>query len=389
MAFYLRKGFRAGPFRLNLSKSGFGLSAGVTGARIGVGPRGLYTHAGRHGLYYRKHLSLPKQSRSQVKTEADGCAKVLLIIVALGLGLWFISWLIQNPIVMVIGISITVIICSYFLAAQFKRKKMVTEYKNALDATFITSQSLPSPEVLSNLEQQQKKLPRNGAAKISVGEIEADVYQALLDKVLDDGFVTDDEAAMIAAVEKVLRLDSMVRLRTKKEIFSAAYFEAIIDRKITEDEFSKLENLITGLAIPRAEVRYELGIVKEIMDAQSLSFPLDSIPSDQLAAPIQKSEKAFHQCAAKVLSRRKSKDSPSGYEHSVKRDGTMIITNKRIFIINDGTTNIRYMEIADIDVDIDDGVIEISKQGSGRPIIIQTRTPIYVGRLIDLLMSGQ
>jgi hypothetical protein len=54
MAFYLRKSFRLGPLRLNLSKRGVGVSAGVTGARIGVDATGReYVHAGRRGLYYR------------------------------------------------------------------------------------------------------------------------------------------------------------------------------------------------------------------------------------------------------------------------------------------------------------------------------------------------
>lgn len=56
MGFYLRKSFKMGPMRLNVSKSGLGVSAGVKGARISVGPRGTYLNAGRHGLYYRKKL---------------------------------------------------------------------------------------------------------------------------------------------------------------------------------------------------------------------------------------------------------------------------------------------------------------------------------------------
>jgi len=60
MPFYLRKAFKKGPVRLNLSKSGLGLSFGITGARIGVNSRGTYVHGGRHGLYYRKNL--PKQT---------------------------------------------------------------------------------------------------------------------------------------------------------------------------------------------------------------------------------------------------------------------------------------------------------------------------------------
>lgn len=57
MPFYLRKSVSVGPFRFNLSKSGIGISAGLTGLRLGKGPRGTYVHAGRGGVYYRKTLS--------------------------------------------------------------------------------------------------------------------------------------------------------------------------------------------------------------------------------------------------------------------------------------------------------------------------------------------
>ena len=63
MAFYLRKSVRFGPLRLNLSKSGLGVSAGVKGLRIGAGPRGNYIHASRGGIYYRK--TLPSQKTRQ------------------------------------------------------------------------------------------------------------------------------------------------------------------------------------------------------------------------------------------------------------------------------------------------------------------------------------
>lgn len=56
MGWYLRKAFRVGPVRLNLSRSGLGVSAGVRGARIGVGPSGSYLHLGRGGVYYRQRL---------------------------------------------------------------------------------------------------------------------------------------------------------------------------------------------------------------------------------------------------------------------------------------------------------------------------------------------
>jgi uncharacterized protein DUF4236 len=54
MGFYLRKALHLGPLRINLSRSGVGLSAGVTGARFGLDATGHpYVHAGRGGLWKR------------------------------------------------------------------------------------------------------------------------------------------------------------------------------------------------------------------------------------------------------------------------------------------------------------------------------------------------
>jgi hypothetical protein len=63
MGFYVRKSLRAGPFRFNLSNSGIGVSAGVPGFRVGMGPRGNYVHMGGGGIYYRATLG-PSGSRA-------------------------------------------------------------------------------------------------------------------------------------------------------------------------------------------------------------------------------------------------------------------------------------------------------------------------------------
>lgn len=64
MGFYLRKSISVGPLRFNLSKSGIGVSAGVTGLHFGVGPRGNYVHMGRGGVYYRATLPPSSSSRN-------------------------------------------------------------------------------------------------------------------------------------------------------------------------------------------------------------------------------------------------------------------------------------------------------------------------------------
>ncbi len=69
MPAYLRKAFSFGPFRLNLSKSGLGLSFGITGLRIGTGPKGPYFHAGRGGLYFRKSLKDVQDNQNEIIEE--------------------------------------------------------------------------------------------------------------------------------------------------------------------------------------------------------------------------------------------------------------------------------------------------------------------------------
>jgi hypothetical protein len=66
MSWYLKKSFRFGPIRFNLSKSGIGVSGGVKGFRVGTGPRGPYVHAGRGGIYYRKSFGETKSDSSRL-----------------------------------------------------------------------------------------------------------------------------------------------------------------------------------------------------------------------------------------------------------------------------------------------------------------------------------
>lgn len=64
MGWYFRKSVNFGPFRLNASNSGLGMSFGVPGMRVGSGPRGNYVTMGRGGIYYRQSLSSRPTSRT-------------------------------------------------------------------------------------------------------------------------------------------------------------------------------------------------------------------------------------------------------------------------------------------------------------------------------------
>ena len=92
MGFYLRKGFKLGPLRLNLSKSGFGLSAGVKGARMGVDAQGKsYVHFGRGGFYFRKRLggAVPGKFGRAISTGGTFVWVVLILLFVMGFLFFF------------------------------------------------------------------------------------------------------------------------------------------------------------------------------------------------------------------------------------------------------------------------------------------------------------
>lgn len=73
MGFYFRKSLRVGPFRVNVSKSGLGLSLGAGGFRVGSSPRRRrYTT-----------FSLPGTGAGY-RTSGRGCALWLAAATSLG-----------------------------------------------------------------------------------------------------------------------------------------------------------------------------------------------------------------------------------------------------------------------------------------------------------------
>lgn len=71
MGFSLFKSKKVGPFRINASGSGLGVSFGVKGARVNFSPRGTFVNIGTNGIYYRKKISGNKNSASKIEESVD------------------------------------------------------------------------------------------------------------------------------------------------------------------------------------------------------------------------------------------------------------------------------------------------------------------------------
>ncbi len=341
-------------------------------------------------MYYRKYASSGGKKRGRTVSSAIGDEELSGMVTVIGViaGIFVVVWLLNHPWILGGLLAAAILAFGAWFWKDWRERRMLEHYRSALDDAFVQKEEKPGEPELAAIRDVQEKLPDRESAEKKVRKIEADVYQAVLDRVLDDGRVTDAESERIRTAEDSLRIDEATRRKGKKEIFSSAYIEAIEDRRITEGEFDRLRNLADGLGIPRTEIERELSVVNDIVEAQSLSLPFEPIPHEKLSVRPQKSEEAYFQCKAQVLTRRKSKRADSGYEYRTKRDGILLLTQKRLFVVDRGTTSVRYGNLADVDYDIDLDLIVISKSTSSRPLFLRTESPIYTVRAIDLLAQA-
>ena len=76
MGWSWRRSISLGPFRLNLSRSGVGISFGAGGARVSTGPRGSFTTLGLGGFRYSKRIAPPPPHQATpAPTNIWSCSK--------------------------------------------------------------------------------------------------------------------------------------------------------------------------------------------------------------------------------------------------------------------------------------------------------------------------
>lgn len=65
MGLTFAKSVKVGALRFNFSGSGIGVSAGIPGLRIGIGPRGAYVGGGSYGFRYRQSIPLKSNPKNR------------------------------------------------------------------------------------------------------------------------------------------------------------------------------------------------------------------------------------------------------------------------------------------------------------------------------------
>ena len=132
MGFRFSKSFKLGPTRINLSKSGIGMSVGANGVRVGAGPRGAYATVGLPGtgISHTVHAGTGRR-RARSGDSAGQQAALKSLLGCLGIAFLAVTELILVAAVPPVGLPLAVVTIGVFAWwRRRKRKDPEWQYQN-------------------------------------------------------------------------------------------------------------------------------------------------------------------------------------------------------------------------------------------------------------------
>ncbi len=412
-----------GPVRLNLSKSGLGISAGVKGARIGIGSTGrAYTHMGRYGFYHRQNLgggraratsSSGGGERVEIREDAGAtyAATVFSIerpsfrqrfaskefpvwfAVSLMLAAGVIGWMAlpvaESPF-STVRIAILVLAIAAELYLVFVIGVGIRAGRGAqnlkMDLEKIVSDRQKNPVELGHaIKEVLEKAYVSPNQKRNICAI---TYLEMLAAIVADGVVDDGELARVAAIELTFEFAGDVILEARAAIFNEAYLEAVSDHQLTEGEEASLLEIRTRLGIHREEVAAELEMIDRLSELRKIREG-KVLPEVEAAIKLQRGEVCYFKGIGRLLSDKTLRQfQEGGQKYAVRglvidKEGDLFITSKRLLLVHSGTSAVQLEKIIDLEIDYDQSLLIITKDGVQKPIYLTTPDPIRAGAILS------
>jgi len=391
MAFYLRKGFNFGPIRINLSKSGLGLSAGVTGARIGINSRGQsYIHGGRHGLYYRKNLGSVNSSRGHRNDTNQGNWKLDDEEIYTDTGLTYLPQSIQKPeftlpplttklgkATLFLGIAL-IIVALFSQAIEFKigigllgaasilwnrrANQKVVQIEQVLEKLIALN---PSEQNKNNWDLITTGIPEKAKPTLALHCI-----QSWLESQIESGQIIP-----INQIQSILNLDETKFKNLVILIYKDIVEEVLADHQLTEEEEKLISEIESKWGIVTPVIQEEKKLIAQFKQLRELQFePLTPIVSEK---SFSSDEALYFESEGRLLNLRildswqqnRIRYKNMGYKLDIQ--GILRLTDKSISI--EEGRNIRtypIRQVEDIYLSSENGVVEVFLHNRKSPLII-------------------
>ncbi len=429
MGFYLRKSFRMGPLRLNLSKSGFGISAGVPGMRFGVSATGRpYVHAGRGGLYYREYLGSGRRrpSASPARPGADefsylgpavlyedtgvtyppedpaevGATPMTLpgdraldgasvagpgIAILLGAGVLALAALLTAGVARIVALAIAGVLVVVW-AVLDRRSRGRAQARATLHGLLQAACADAAPLAAASLTRLHvaTRDPRldEGAAR---AELRGAYLEAAV-RLAADGYVEEGEATLLEQLEESFAIDPESCAAARLDAYHALYLAAVADRELSAQEEASLDGVRKALRVPPEDVAPEQAVLQRLHGLREIRA--GRLPVVDPGVPLESGERCHYAAPARLLRektvRRFQRD---GRKYKVRgltvvAEGTLLLTDRRVLVIAEGTTSVPADRILDLDVDLDRNLLRLTEDERVTPILITTPDAATAGAVI-------
>lgn len=421
MAFYIRKAFKAGPVRLNLSKGGLGLSGGITGARIGINRMGTYVHGGRHGLYYRKYLKRGSRSAGNRRGRADmdssgrvggpvslfrdtgvtfagksaqdqtlsrtdptfpspKVAEMPLLFLLLLTALLFFfsfsdgaSWLLFPALLL-----FTASLAGMGWHGYWKRKAESELMK--IEKRSSAEKSLVLEEPVTN-----ERMPKRWQAWLF-----AHLHAVIAELAMRHEEM--DTLPTLRMLDQKLPFNREFIEQTRASLLGTLLDEMLEDHLLSEEEEQALLRLLDELRLPSALIQHELDRIHHYSRIRKeMEKPLEEI---QPGIALVRGEVAYHlfepvRLLHERVLNRFQRDGVQyrelGYE--VDMEGKCILTDRRILIIDRGSREYRLNRILGVTADPEAGLVELTLSNRKNPVLITVQEPLLFAARVEKVLQ--
>lgn len=410
MPFFIRKSISTGPVRVNFSKGGIGLSAGVTGARIGFNKHGAYVAGGRHGLYYREKIG--KKARSSRAATASGPPQTVEQFVNTGLtytdteanstpetetlipdkardplvqaGFWG-GWLVIAAGIFIPSGKIVLAGCALLLITRIAKNSRISIAKRIL------KQTIDSLENISESEKPEALL--QALAEPALIEPERTRRNLLLADAAISLFIDGTTPFNRFDLQSYLRdlaLDDSLLDRLKLNAIDELISDCLSDHMLSNEEESHIKKIIEDLGIPPKAQQSLKQELRRYAEARDLLTNLREINCPVI---LSRDEVCYFTTKGRLLKRkqlgRKQRNGivykQVGYETDL--EGSIWVTSKHIHITGESTRSIRLAHITSITQDLVENVITISLSNRVNPLYFTALDTVKLSFLLNHLTS--
>ncbi len=431
MGFYLRKAFKLGPLRLNLSQHGIGVSGGVTGARVGLMPGGrVYTHAGRYGLYHRRvwgrvggesgdgggaaaetpppprvlrvdtGITYGRDQADTADTDAElpfdaappdapGITTPITLTVVLAAGAVLAT--VNDP--PSVGVAVACGVAA--LAGVVWTVRRIT-HRERLNAWLDLLEPL-GDRPAREWPQQREQIERlDGERPLPADERHDLGTRAHLDLSLAavlDGQVTDAELTRLEGVSQVFDLDPTAVRTHRVHAYRAVHLEAVADRELDADEERTLAHVRARLALDDDDLADEDAVADRLRRLRAFrEGTLPTVePDPDERRYLRRGETCHLRAPARLLRERVlERFQRNRRKHVVRglslyREGSLLITDRRLLLLGEKRTEIPLRAVIDCEVDLDRALVTLERSDRVRPIHLTTPDAETAGTLIARL----